>query len=132
MPVGAEKKCRRNLRVRGGGFFGAKASRGGFTIPSGDVRDRYGEPRWVTFGWHRGEVVVLVYSSRGDDDHCISRRRAKIYETRYYLETAKKHSAKAIDRDNPPWSEEILGRPRYRRGRGSPEGADKSLDDHSA
>ena len=62
----------------GNGFFGAEASRGGFTIPSGDVRDRYGEPRWVTFGWHRGEVVVLVYSSRGDDDHCISRRRAKI------------------------------------------------------
>ena len=27
-------------------------------------------------------------------------------------------SAKSADRDNPPWSEEMLGRPRYRRGRG--------------
>jgi len=49
----------------------------------------YGERRWVTFGLLRGEVVVLVHTERGDDDHYISLRRAEPYEARYYIETAK-------------------------------------------
>lgn len=50
----------------------------------------YGEPRWVTFGMLQGEVVVLVHTERGDDDHYISFRKAEPYEARYYIETAKR------------------------------------------
>lgn len=52
-----------------------------------------GERRFVTFGMLRGEVVILVYTERNDDLHVISLRRAEKYEKRYYLETAKAHSA---------------------------------------
>ena len=34
------------------------------------------------------------------------------------LKSSKKISAKQIDSDNPPWSEEMLGVPVVRRGRG--------------
>ncbi|MCA1600260.1 MAG: BrnA antitoxin family protein [Pyrinomonadaceae bacterium] len=34
------------------------------------------------------------------------------------LKPRKSTSAKAVDRDNPPWSEEMLGPPVIRRGRG--------------
>ena len=34
------------------------------------------------------------------------------------LKPPKSISAKAVDRDNPPWSEEMLGPPVMRRGRG--------------
>ena len=34
------------------------------------------------------------------------------------LKPPKTTSAKAVDRDNPPWSEEMLGPPVVRRGRG--------------
>lgn len=35
------------------------------------------------------------------------------------LKPPKSTSAKAVDRDNPPWSEEMLGPPVMRRGRGT-------------
>ena len=34
------------------------------------------------------------------------------------LKPPKRTSARVVDRDNPPWSEEMLGRPVMRRGRG--------------
>ena len=34
------------------------------------------------------------------------------------LKPPKNTSAKARDRDNPPWTEAMLGAPRFRRGRG--------------
>jgi uncharacterized protein (DUF4415 family) len=34
------------------------------------------------------------------------------------LKPPRKISAKNIDRNNPPWLENMLGSPRYRRGRG--------------
>ena len=43
------------------------------------------------------------------------------------LKPPKSTSAKAADRDNPPWSEEILGSPVMRRGRGPQKAPTKVL-----
>jgi len=91
MPTWDEKKRRRNLRLHGLDFLGAEAVWDDFTITREDVRENYGEPRWVTFGLLCGEVVVLVYSERGHEDHFISLRKAEKYEARYYFETAQKN-----------------------------------------
>lgn len=89
MPTWDERKRRSNIRRRGLDFAEADAIWDSFTITREDIRRDYGERRWVTFGLFRGEVVVLVHTARGDDDHYISLRRAEPYETRYYIETAK-------------------------------------------
>jgi uncharacterized protein (DUF4415 family) len=43
------------------------------------------------------------------------------------LKPPKTTSAKAVDRDNPPWSEEMLGPPVVRRGRGPQKAPTKVL-----
>ena len=43
------------------------------------------------------------------------------------LKLPKTTSAKAIDPDNPPWSEEMLGLPKVRRGRGRQKAPTKVL-----
>jgi uncharacterized protein (DUF4415 family) len=43
------------------------------------------------------------------------------------LKPPKSSSAKAADRDNPPWSEEMLGSPVLRRGRGPQKAPTKVL-----
>lgn len=43
------------------------------------------------------------------------------------LKPPKSTSAKAVDRDNPQWSEEMLGPPVMRRGRGSQKAPTKVL-----
>src|SRR3970040_805876 len=43
------------------------------------------------------------------------------------LKPPKTISAKAVDRDNPPWSEEMLGPPVMRRGRGPQKAPTKVL-----
>ena len=63
------------------------------TVTREDIRERYGERRYVTFGMLNGEVVVLVHTDRDGDMHVISLRRAEKYEARYYIETAKAYLA---------------------------------------
>lgn len=43
------------------------------------------------------------------------------------LRPPKSISAKVVDRDNPPWSEEMLGPPSMRRGRGPQKAPTKVL-----
>ena len=43
------------------------------------------------------------------------------------LKSPKSTSAKAVDRDNPPWSEEMLDAPVMRRGRGPQKAPTKVL-----
>lgn len=43
------------------------------------------------------------------------------------LKPPKSTSAKTVDRDNPPWSEEMLGPPVMRRGRGPQKAPTKVL-----
>lgn len=89
MPTWDERKRRSNLRRHGLDFASADVIWDRFTITREDIREDYGEPRWVTFGLLEGDVVVLVYTARGNEEHYISFRRAEPYEARYYFETAK-------------------------------------------
>ena len=93
MPTWDESKRRANIRRHKLDFTGVEAIWDQFTISREDVRRRYGEARYVTFGMMGGDVVVLVHTERNGDIHVISLRRAEKYEARYYLETAKAHLA---------------------------------------
>jgi hypothetical protein len=85
-----ERKRQRNLQLHGLDFAGADSIWDGFTITREDIRHRYGEPRWVTWGFLRGEIVVLVHTDRDGDMHIISLRRADRHEARYYSEASAK------------------------------------------
>jgi uncharacterized DUF497 family protein len=91
MPTWDERKRRTNLRRHGLDFRDADDIWDNFTITREDIRENYGESRWVTFGLVRGEVAVLVFTERDGDDHYISFRKAEPYEATYYIETAKNH-----------------------------------------
>ncbi len=84
-----ESKCRTNIKVHGLDFIGCEAIRDNFTITREDKRRACGEKRLVTFGLLNGDVVVPVYTERGETLHVISPRKAEKYEARYYFETAK-------------------------------------------
>jgi len=127
MPSWDEPKRRDNIKIHGLDFEGAEAIWDNFTVTREDIRERYGEKRLVTFGLLNGEVVVLVHTERDDDIHIISLRRAEKYEARYYFKTAEDHFRKGRYRDNPPWSEEMLGPPVVRRGRGPQKAPTKVL-----
>ena len=93
MPTWDESKRRANLRRHKLDFVGAEAIWDDLTVTREDIRERYGERRYVTFGMLNGEVVVLVHTDRDGDMHVISLRRAEKYEARYYIETAKAYLA---------------------------------------
>ena len=86
-----ESKRRRNLREHGLDFVDADGIWDTFTITREDVRERYGETRFVTFGILDRTVVVLVHTERNDEMHVISLRKAEPYEARYYLEAAENY-----------------------------------------
>ncbi|MBN1566419.1 MAG: BrnA antitoxin family protein [Acidobacteria bacterium] len=56
--------------------------------------------------------------------HCARQKNMKRVIT---LKSSKKISTKKIDSDNPPWSEEMLGPPVVRRGRGPQKAPTKIL-----
>jgi hypothetical protein len=89
MPTWDETKRQRNIKVHRLDFVGAEAVWDSFTVTREDLRQDYGEQRWVTFGLLNGEVVVLVHTERNGEMHIISIRRAENYEARYYLEIAQ-------------------------------------------
>jgi uncharacterized DUF497 family protein len=84
-----DAKRLRNLRIHGLDFLDAEEIWDGFTVTGEDIRANYGEPRWVTFGLLRGEVVVLVHTERDGYDRYISLRRADRYETMAFFEAAR-------------------------------------------
>ena len=84
-----EAKRQRNIRSHGLDFVGAEAIWDNFTVTREDLRQDYGESRWVTFGLLAGDVVVLVHTERAGEMHIISLRKAEKYEARYYLEIAQ-------------------------------------------
>jgi uncharacterized DUF497 family protein len=89
MPSWDEAKRRRNIKSHGLDFIGAEAIWDNFTVTREDLRQDYGESRWVTFGLLAGEVVVLVHAEKDGEMHIISLRKAEKYEARYYLEIAQ-------------------------------------------
>lgn len=89
MPTWDDEKRQRNIKVHGLDFVGAERIWDNFTVTREDLRQDYGESRWVTFGLLDGEVVVLVHTERGSETHIISLRKAEKYEARYHFATAK-------------------------------------------
>ena len=89
MPSWDEAKRQRNIKSHGLDFVGAEAIWDNFTVTREDLRQDYGESRWVTFGLLTGDVVVLVHTERNGEMHIISLRKAEKYEARYYLEIAE-------------------------------------------
>lgn len=86
-----EHKRLRNISHHGLDFEGVDAIWDRFTITREDIRHRYEEPRYVTFGLLQGRVVALVHTDRDGEMHVISLRRAEPYEARSYLEAAQDH-----------------------------------------
>ncbi len=50
-----------------------------------DDRQNYGEQRFVSLGWIRGKVVVLVWTDGEDEPRLISCREAESHEQEAYF-----------------------------------------------
>ena len=116
-----EPKRKLNIKNHGLDFDGCDAIWDHFTITREDKRQDYGEQRLVCFGLLAGVVVVVVYTERAKGPHIISLPKAEKQKSMKLLTTAKlpkKTSAKVADQDNPAWTEDMLGAPVLKRGRG--------------
>lgn len=67
-------KRERTLRERGLDFADAAEIFAGRHTVVADDRSDYGEPRYISAGWLRGRMVVLVWTPRGGARHVISMR----------------------------------------------------------
>lgn len=72
------------LAMRGLDFEDAAEVFAGITFDRRDDRHDYGEERFITVGWLRGRMVVLVWTPRGDTRHIISMRKANDREQARY------------------------------------------------
>ena len=53
-----------------------------------DDRDNYGEERWISIGWIKVLIGVVVYTERrGDVIRIISARKATKQEAKHYVES---------------------------------------------
>lgn len=80
-----EDKRRANLDKHGIDFADAEKILDGYTVTAEDLRETYGEQRFLTLGVLHGEVVSVAHTPREDDDHIISIRKATKYEARFYF-----------------------------------------------
>jgi len=78
-------KCQENLDKHGIDFADAEKIFAGYTVTAEDVREAYGEQRFLTLGLLHGEVVSVTHTPREDDDHIISIRKATKHEARFYF-----------------------------------------------
>ena len=74
----------RNLRERGLDFLDAAHVFDGPNYRFEDDRFDYGETRWVTIGYLRMRMVVVVWTPRGQARHVISMRKANDREKALY------------------------------------------------
>lgn len=81
-----EAKRQANIRKHGIDFIGAEVIFLGITISREDTRHAYGEQRMQTLGMFHGQVVVVVHTPRGEDEHIISIRKAEKHEQRTYFQ----------------------------------------------
>ena len=75
-------KRERTLTARGLDFEDAAFVFEGVTVEIEDIRKDYGEARIICFGLLEGRLVVVGYTSRGEDRHVFSMRKANGRETR--------------------------------------------------
>jgi uncharacterized protein len=80
-----ENKNRRNIRKHGLDFADAKDMFYGILLVSPDVREGYGEDRWVGIGAIRGRTTVVVFTEREPETiRIISLRKATRRESKQY------------------------------------------------
>ena len=71
-----EPKRQANLKKHGVDFAMAERVFAGPTFTFEDVREGYGERRWVTVGLSGMKVMVIVHTETEDEIHVISMREA--------------------------------------------------------
>lgn len=80
-----EIKNRANLRKHGFDFTDAEEMFRGILLSSVDLRNNYGEERWVGIGTTRGRTAVVVFTERGPETiRIISLRKATRRERNQY------------------------------------------------
>ena len=78
-------KANENLRKHGVSFTAAtRVFEDTFRVDWEDVREDYGEERYVTIGMVNAEVLSVAYTLRGDVIRMISARRASNQEKAQY------------------------------------------------
>ena len=78
-------KRAKTLAERGLDFADAGEVFADTTATVQDLRQDYGEDRYITIGWLRGRCVVLVWTMRGDSRRIISMRYAHAAEEKRFL-----------------------------------------------
>ena len=74
------------LQRRGLDFAGAAEVFAGDVITMPDDRRDYGEARFISAGYLRKRMVVIVWTPRGDARHVISMRYCHAKEERFWRE----------------------------------------------
>jgi uncharacterized protein len=78
-------KAETNKRKHGIGFNdAADALKDPFLVEDLDVNDVYDEERMIAYAKLDGQVLVIIYTMRGDIYRIISARRAEKNEQQYY------------------------------------------------
>ena len=86
-----ESKRKENLRKHGLDFRDAAILFEGPMLSRLDVRDDYGEPRWIGIGFLETTCVVVAFTERNDGEiiRIISLRKALNHERKAFEKTIK-------------------------------------------
>lgn len=84
-----EAKRQANLRKHRLDFADAEAVFAGQTVTLEDVREDYGEQRFLTFGVLQGRVVAIAHTESREVIRIISMRKAGKHEERSYFAQIK-------------------------------------------
>ena len=80
-----DAKNRANIRKHGFDFADAEDMFRGFFLVRPDVREDYGEERWIGIGMIRGRVAFVAFAAPAPDSvRIVSLRRANREEQREY------------------------------------------------
>jgi uncharacterized DUF497 family protein len=85
MFVWDEAKRRLNLRKHGIDFADSEKIFRGVTFTAEDIREDYGEQRFLTLGLLEDQVVSVAHTEQGEEIRIISIRKATKHEARFYF-----------------------------------------------
>ena len=85
MFVWDEAKRRLNLRKHGVDFADSEKIFRGVTFTAEDIREDYGEQRFLTLGLLEDQVVSVAHTEQGEEIRIISIRKATKHEARFYF-----------------------------------------------
>jgi len=85
-----DEKNRRNIEKHGLDFADAEGMFRSGLLCCPDIREDYGERRWIGIGKIQGRTAVVIFVDRGEDNiRIISLRKAIQRESRQYEKTIK-------------------------------------------